>query len=219
MDRALTDYLSQFITDSKYEKIVAIARARTRYVTLVLEELYQTQNTSACLRSAECFGIQDVHVVDHTKTFCVSAPIAKGAAQWLTVKKHSSIQTCYETLRADGYTIVATTPRQGALTLDQISVDAKIAFVFGSEQHGLSQEAMAAADEYLAIPMVGFTQSLNVSVAVGLCLHEIISRVHISDVAWQLSPQEQQELIHLWICKALPYADKLERAFLKNQHI
>lgn len=219
MDRALTDYLSQFITDAKYEKIVSIAHVRTRHVTLVLEELYQTQNASACLRSAECFGIQDVHVVDHAKTFCVSAPIAKGAAQWLTVKKHPSIQICYDSLRADGYTIIATTPCQGARTLDQISVDAKIALVFGTEQHGLTQEAMAGADGYLAIPMVGFTQSLNVSVAVGLCLHELTNRLRMSGVSWQLSPQEQQELIYLWICKALPYADKLERAFLKNQFI
>lgn len=212
----LIEYLSLFITDAKREKLQSMAALRMRHITVVLEELYHAQNISACLRTADCFGVQDVHVVDQAQPFSVYASIAKGAAQWLSLSQHSSIQSCYSKLRADGYTIVATTFNPDARNIDLLPCNEKLALVFSTEQHGLSADAIATADAYVAIPMFGFTQSLNVSVAVGVCLFSTTNRLRNSDVDWKLTVQEQEELIAQWICRSLPYSDKLLTSFIQN---
>ena len=168
---------SQYVTPERLHKIEQYAQQRSRYITVVLEDVYQGHNISAVLRSCDCFGIQDVHVITERHAYAVREEIAKGASQWLSMhhynqKNVNNTAICFDTLREQGYTVVATTPHENDMLIDALPLDKKVALVFGTEQQGLSAYAMNHADAYVKIPMYGFTESFNISVCAGIALYE-----------------------------------------------
>lgn len=194
----------QYITAERRQKIEHFARLRTRYVTIVLEDIYQGHNMSAVLRSADCFGVQDVHVIEDRHQYCVREEIAKGASQWLTLhhynqKNTNNTQHCFDHLRSQGYRIVATTPHEKDTLIDALPLNEKVALVFGTEQQGLSSYAMTHADAFVKIPLYGFTESFNISVAAGIALYEMSRRVRSSDIQWRLSDEETVDLELEWL--------------------
>jgi tRNA (guanosine-2'-O-)-methyltransferase len=191
--------LLQHIPVTKLQRMQQVLAHRTRYITVVTEEMYHAYNASAVMRTAECFGIQDVHAIQSYNNFKMYTGIARGAYKWMTVHNYRSTLACYEKLKIDGYRIIATTPHAKAMLPSQISLDSKIAVVFGNENRGLSQIALDHADEFIAIPMLGFTESLNVSVCLSICLYDLTRRLRMSDILWRLSEKEQQQLLHAWV--------------------
>ncbi|HLW73155.1 MAG TPA: RNA methyltransferase [Candidatus Babeliales bacterium] len=208
---ALIEQLLAYVTDNKREKMEAVLENRTRYITVVLEDLFQPHNASAALRTCDIFGVQDVHVVEAHHTFKAVPTIAMGASKWVDVYSYSSITHSIDALKSQGYRIVATTPHTDCYTLPMLPLDQKTALVFGSEQTGLSQEALAAADMFVKIPMYGFVESFNVSVSVALCLYDVMNRLHASEHAWQLSPEEKQDIMLAWIRKISKTAELLTK--------
>lgn len=199
----LIAYLETFISTNKREKIQQALALRTRYVTIVLEDLYHAQNINASLRSAECFGVQDVHIIEQEHSFSVNIGITKGASDWLDLHRYRQHHTnntehCFTALKSAGYRIVATSPT-GKIQLHQVPLDQKIAFVFGTEETGLSKFALEAADMTVAIPMYGFTGSFNVSTSVALCLYDSITRLHATHYQWQMTDQEKNDLHLMWL--------------------
>lgn len=215
----LITYLTQFVTANRWEKIKATAPLRTNYVTVVLEDVYQPHNMSAALRSAECFGVQSVHIIEHRNTYKIDQSVAKGAGDWLTVATHSktTTSTVFDNLRRQGYTVVATSPHAKGYQLHELPVDKKIALVFGTEETGLSAEALDAADAYVAIPMHGFTESFNISVSVALCLYDITTRLRASAMPWQLSQDEIEQLHLEWLSRSVRNADLLIKLYNEQQ--
>jgi tRNA (guanosine-2'-O-)-methyltransferase len=212
MDKtALIEQLFAYVTENKREKMQAVIANRTRYVTVVLEDLFQEHNASAALRTADIFGIQDVHVVQEKYTFKAVPTIAMGSSKWVDVHSYSSITDSIDELKKQGYKIVATTPHTDCYELPDLPIDQKIALVFGSEQTGLSQEALAQADTFVKIPMYGFVESFNVSVSVALCLYDIIHRLHASSIDWKLSQEETQDLMLQWIRQVSKTAALMEK--------
>jgi len=193
------DDLITHISPSKLERMRHVLAQRTRHVTLVTEEMHYPYNASAVIRSAECFGIQDIHIVQKRNAFCAYTGIARGSHKWTTLNYYRSTQDCYAHLKEKGYRIVATSPHAQATLPRDISLDTKIALVFGNEAVGLSPEALAMADEFIAIPMLGFTESLNVSVCVSICLYDVMQKLRTGSVAWQLSGTEQEQLLAYWV--------------------
>ena len=220
-------HLARFVTEQRMRLFERILDHRTRHLTVVLEDLYQPQNTSACLRTCDCFGVQDLHVIEHENRFRVHRDVALGATRWLTVHRESrqpnSTSACFERLRDAGYRIVATVPRPAfrdpdqspaapqkpgrppvieipppPTPLDQYDITSKTALVFGSELNGLSATALQQADERLVIPTVGFTESLNISVALAVVLQHLTWKLRQSSVDWQLYEQERLELKIAW---------------------
>ncbi|MEM0980926.1 MAG: RNA methyltransferase [Cyanobacteria bacterium P01_H01_bin.58] len=196
---ALTEYLSDFVTPERQARIDAVLGQRTRYITLVAEDFHSPHNASALLRTCESFGVQDLHVVENFNTFKVRRGAASGSAKWITIHRYDGESTdntiaCLNTLRSQDYCIVTTTPGDNALPIEAIPLDQKIAIWFGSERDGVSQRAQAAADLRVSIPMVGFTESLNVSVSAALCLYVLTQRLRCLDVDWHLSKAEQRSL-------------------------
>lgn len=210
-------YLSQFVSDSKKAKFSAVCAQRTRHVTVVLEDLYQTHNMSAAFRSIEALGVQDVHVIEKHNRFKLSSSIAKGSGQWLTVNRYADSQACLDLLRAQGYVIVATSMHPTAIPLCTLPINSKSALVFGTELSGVSSQVMAQADMYVTIPMVGFTQSFNVSVAVGLCLYDLMTRLRQSDIDWRLSADEVQDVTLAWLRSSIDQVEKCERRFFEQK--
>jgi len=213
---ALIEQLLAYVTENKREKMHAVIKNRIRYITVVLEDLFQEHNASAALRSCDIFGIQDVHVVEAKYKFKPNSAIAMGSTKWVDVHHHASIIESINTLKQQGYRIVATSPHRQSYSLPELPLDQKTALIFGSEQTGLSQEALDAADMYVKIPMYGFVESFNVSVSVALCLYDVIHRLHTSSYAWQLSEEEKQDIMLTWITKVSQTDELLEKEAIKK---
>jgi tRNA (guanosine-2'-O-)-methyltransferase len=196
-------YLNSLVTENKRNKIEQVLDYRTRYVTVALENIEQPHNASAVIRSCDIFGVQDLHVIEEEHRFTPQNSIAKGAVKWIDTYHYTSTTQCITTLKKEGYSIVATTPHSRGYSLSQLPLYQKVAFLFGTEATGLSQEALDAADEYVTIPMFGFTESFNISVSVSLCLYDIISRLHQSKIHWQLPKDERENLQLKWLKKIL----------------
>lgn len=204
--RELTSYLSDFLTENRKDLIQRLVLERTRHLTVVVEDLYQAHNASACLRSCDCFGIQDFHVIEGRNRFDVARDIARGSTQWLTLHRHEATETqsnstesCIERLRASGYQIVVTSPHDATCELETYDILKPTALLFGNEKEGASPTAMQFASHIMRVPMYGFTESFNISVAVAVCLHHLVWRMRQSDLNWRLAPEEREALLHEWV--------------------
>lgn len=217
----LIDYLNEFVTEERRETLRSVLEQRTRHICVVLEDIYQSHNASAVLRSCDCFGIQDVYIIENDHNFSLSKGVTIGADQWLTIKKYNknsadNILACFNNLRDKGYRIIATTPHEHDVTIDKLPIENKTALVFGAELNGLSQQAMDMADGFVKIPIYGFSESYNISVSAALCLYELSKRLRESRVNWQLAGVEKQQLMLEWLEKSIRASDKLKEKFLKG---
>jgi len=214
----LVAYLKQFITKERREHIEQLAPLRTRYVTPVLEDPYHSHNISAVLRTTECLGMQDVHVVEERNPYAITNGVAKGAGKWLNLHRYgeaerNNTQYCLRSLREQGYRIVATAPTEQAYTPETVPIDQKTALIFGTEVVGLTEHGFQEADMTLAIPMYGFTESFNISVSSAVCMYTIMQRVRASDHAWQLSQEEQLDVELAWLRATINRVASYEHAF------
>ena len=175
---------------------------------MVLEGIGQVHNASAVLRSCDIFGIQNIHVVERGRKFRTDNEVSKGAGKWLDISQHESIESCAAVLKNDGYTLVAATPHTRGYILSELPITKKIALMFGTEVSGLSKQALALADEFVTIPMFGFTESFNISVSTSICLYELMNEVRNSSITWQLQPKEKQEVQRVWLERVLHMADR-----------
>ncbi len=220
MEEELIEYLSQFVLENRNELFNEKVKQRTNHVTLVLEDIYQAQNTSAAIRTSDCFGIQNVHVIENTNEFNVYKDITLGSSNWLTINKYNeeenNTKACFDKLKKDGYKIVATSPLQHHPSLFDFNIDQKVAIVFGNELYGISDIAKEEADEFITIPMYGFTESFNISVSAALCLSEISNRVRNSGIDWKLSEEEQNKVLLKWYKHSIKHGKKLAKQFIKD---
>ncbi|MBO4645085.1 MAG: RNA methyltransferase [Bacteroidales bacterium] len=216
-----SEYLRGFVTEERNERILSVLQNRTRRFTVVLEDLYQTQNISAVMRSCECYGIQDLHIIENENEFTTHSAITMGSDKWLTIsnykKEPGNVQRCADRLHQQGYTLVATLPAENSVFLSDLPVDEKYAFFFGTELTGLSDEAIAVCDKAVKIPMYGFTESFNISNSAAILISHMVERLRHSDVPWQLSEEEKAELYFEWLCKSIRAVDFIVDNYW-NQH-
>lgn len=208
-DTGLINYLEGFISADRLRRFEEVLNWRTRYLTVAMEDVYHLHNTSAVIRSADIFGVQDVHLIERRFGKRLDKKIALGAQKWTDIHRYQTTEACISALRHGGYRILATTPRRDATPLEELSVKEKIAFIFGAEKEGLSEVAFEQADELIHIPMVGFTESLNVSVAAAIVLQHATAKLRTSRANWRLTPEEKWELRAEWIKKSIKNLDKI----------
>ena len=211
-------YLSQFITENKRQKFEEVLQNRTRFITVVLEDIFQPHNASAVLRSCDSFGIQDVHIIENENTYELNPDVEVGSAKWLTLKKYnhkeSNTLDCMQHLKSQGYKIIATSPRKNDCSLHELKLDGKIALMFGKEKEGLSETALQNADGFMKIPMYGFVESLNISVSAAISLQHLSRQLRLSKLNWQLTEEEKLDLRLTWAKKVLGKANLYENEFL-----
>ena len=214
--------LCGFFRSMKLEKRNAlmdrVLNDRTRYVTVGLENIYQPHNASAVLRSCDCFGVQDVHIIENSYQYELNPHVSLGAAQWLNLYRYNTQDNntaeCINNLKKEGYRIVATTPDPKAVSIHDFDVTkGKFALLFGTEKFGLTPEACALSDEFIRIPMYGFTESFNISVSVSLCLFHFTERIRSEKAPWQLSPEEQTDIYLDWFRNTTTNSERIERKF------
>lgn len=194
---------------------------RTRYVTMVLEDIYQSHNASAVMRTCECLGLQDIHVIETTSQWSTNKKVLKGSNKWLNItryngKKTNNVEECYHHLRQQGYTIAVTDPSPDGLSIEEIGLDRPLALVMGNELKGSSGYALEHADVKVHIPMTGFTESLNISVSAAICMNSVLSRLRKTDLPWGLRDDEKEQVRLEWYKKVVRRAELLEREFLRS---
>ena len=223
-DKKLLAYLEGFLTDKRKSTFHKVLDERTKHFTVVLEDIYQPHNASAVVRTCDIFGVQDLHVIENRYINRVSKYVTKGAQKWITTKRYKTdgdnTTTCLNQLKKEGYQIIATSPHADASLLQDFKIDKKTAFVFGAEATGISDTVKENADGFLKIPMVGFTESFNISVAAAIILQDVTTRLKTSNVKWQLSSQEKEMLYLQWIKETIKNVDKIEERYhlnLKNE--
>ncbi len=216
----LYDFIAQFITDEKKIKFQRILEMRTKHLTVIIEDVYQSQNASAVLRTCDCFGIQDVHIIENKNEFNFCKDVELGSSKWLNIKRYNQHEhntlVAFENLRRKGYRIVATSPHKNDQEMEALPVDRKLALVFGTELNGLSQIAMDNADEFVKIPMHGFTESFNISVSAGIFLANLSARIRKSEINWKLTEEEKVEVILNWAMSVVKNPEYLVKEFLKK---
>jgi tRNA (guanosine-2'-O-)-methyltransferase len=220
IDQKLLKYLEGYLTEKRKALFKRVLTDRTRHFTVVLEDIYQQHNASAVVRSCDIFGVQDLHVIENKYVNKVSRHVAKGSQKWLTFHRYreatENTKTCLVSLRNEGYQIIATTPHNDSSLLQDFDITRKSAFVFGVEKEGVSEEIMEQADGYLKIPMVGFTESLNISVAAAIILQNLTEKLRKSEVAWGLTPAEKELLYFEWVEKTIKNVDKIKAYYFEN---
>lgn len=212
----LLTYLEGFLTENRKQRFLDVLSNRTKHFTIAVEDVFQMHNTSAVMRSCEVFGIQELNVVEQRFGKAIDKQIAMGAQKWVDINEHSSSQACIDSLRLKGYQIIATTPHNESCTIENFDISKPSALFFGTEIDGLSDEVMQQADGYLKIPMVGFTESLNISVSAAIIIQDITNRLRNSDINWHLSEEEILEKRIDWARKTIKDIKNVEGRFYEN---
>ena len=220
IDQKLLNYFESFLTENRKQLFKNVLENRTRHFTVVLEDMFQSHNASAVFRTCDIFGVQDLHAIENKYNNKVSRHVAKGSQKWLNQFRYrndgDNTKTCLDGLKKAGYQIVATTPHNDSCLLQDFDVSRKTAFVFGSEAEGVSDYVIENADGFLKIPMVGFTESLNISVAAAIILQNVTTKLRNSECDWKLSKEEKEVLYFDWVKKTIKNVDKKEGHYQQN---
>ncbi len=206
-DHDLLHYLEGFISEERKERFLEVLAKRTRFLTVAIEDVYQLHNTSAVIRSCDAFGVQDVHVVENRFGKRLDKNIAMGAEQWVDVHRYQTTTQCMEALKEKGYQIIATTPHNDSNLLADAKITSKTALFFGTEKEGLSQAVLEQADGFLKVPMVGFSESLNISVSAALIIQQLGDTLRKSNLPWHLTAMEILEKQLDWTKKSIKDID------------
>lgn len=216
------EFLSSYLTKRRKALIDQVLAQRTDQITLVLEDVYHAQNISAAIRTAECFGIQDIHIVERLHQYQVNPRIVRGSAKWLNLVHYhmedyqDPSQQCINTLKNQGFTIYATSPAEEALPMNEVIFNGPSAFIFGTEFTGITDSAARLADHLIRIPMYGFTESFNISVSVALILQTVKNQFTVSGHELSLSAERREQVKLDWYKKAVKHADHLLTLFEKE---
>ena len=219
----LIQYLKTFVVDKRKELFEEKIQQRTKHITVVLENIFQGRNISASIRSADCFGIQDVHIIENDNIFNDDPGVSMGAEKWITITKHNQQKNnsinAIKKLKSEGYQIVATTPHNTDCNLFDLDISKqKIALIFGAEIKGCSKEALALADKTMNIPMYGFTESFNLSVSVSLCLQHLTYKLRNADFNWQMTKNEQDKTMLQWLRNSIKISKEIEEKYLNQSN-
>jgi len=216
----LIEYLTQFISEKRKQRFDDVIANRTNHIRIVLEDVYQGHNASAVLRSCDCFGIQNVHFIENKNNMKISADVAMGSSNWLCIHKHNgpgdNTRETLMHLKSLGYRIVATTPHKNDYTIDKLPIDEKTALVFGTEIDGISETVFEMADDFVKIPMYGFTESFNISVCAALCMYELTTRMRRDVKDHLLSETERTDVYLDWLKTSIDSSEGLIENYNKT---
>lgn len=213
IDQQLLEHLESYLTEHRKERFFKVLSQRTRHFTVAIEDVFQLHNTSAVIRSCDVFGIQDVHIIEEQNRKRIDKEISMGAQKWVDLHRYNTTKDCIATLKQKGYQIVATSPHHDECYLPDFDVTKKSCFFFGRETEGLSDDVLKQADAFLKIPMVGFTESLNISVSAAIILQFVTAKIKSTGIHWQLSHEEMLEKRLDWSKKTIKSIDSILEFF------
>ncbi|HEY3445278.1 MAG TPA: RNA methyltransferase [Myxococcales bacterium] len=210
-----TNQFQDMLLDERRRRIEEVVALRTRSLAVVLEDLEDPHNVAAVLRSCEAFGIQEVHAITRNYAFHPNPKITQGAEKWLDLSLYREPERCLSLLKQRGYLLAATHLSDDAISLFDLPVDRPVALIFGTEKVGVSPEMLSRCDVRFKIPMLGFSQSFNISVATAICLsHLVFKRLEKLGKTGDLPEAEQQAMRERFFALAVK---QRHRIFQKRQ--
>jgi len=212
-EKALKNYLYQFLSENRKQKFEEVLAERTRHFAIVLEDIFQSHNANAVVRSADCFGLQDIYTIETRNNFLASKGVSKGAIKWVNQISYKDYDATYKALKEKGYQLVATTPHTKDCNLEDFDITKKSVFFFGSEKEGICQKTIDNADVFLKIPMQGFTESLNISVSAAIIIQRLTEKLKKSSIDWKLSEEEKEVLRLNWAQQTVQRIDQHIKEF------
>ena len=219
IDRDDLVFLENILTDNRKEKFLKVLNDRTKHFTIAVEDVFQMHNASAVMRSCEVFGIQELHVIEERYGKRIDKEIAMGAQKWVDISTYDSVTNCIDALKNKGYQIIATTPHENDCLMEDFDISKPSALFFGTERDGLSEEILRRADGFLKIPMVGFTESLNISVSASIIIQNLTNRLRNSDIDWRLTEEEILEKRLDWAKKSIKDIKRIEARYFEELSI
>lgn len=205
--------LENILTENRKNKFLKVLGNRTKHFTVVVEDVFQMHNASAVMRSCEVFGIQELNVIEQRYGKSIDKEIAMGAQKWVDINTFDSVASCIDRMKSKGYQIIATTPHENDCLLEDFDISKPTALFFGTERDGLSDEILQKADGYLKIPMVGFTESLNISVSAAIIIQNLTNRLQKSDIDWHLSEEEILDKRLAWARNSIKDIKRIEERY------
>ena len=200
----LTSLLAEHLSEARRDAIERVLDGRTENLTVVVEGMVDVGNVSAILRTADGFGIQRVHAIDTADKYKRSKRTTRGADKWIDRFRWTATEDCYAQLRNDGYRIVAADVGDGAGQISDVDLTDRCAVVFGNELDGLSDVARSGADALVTVPMAGFAESFNISVAASVVLYEVHrQRVARNGSSGDLSTDARERIRAVWYAKTV----------------
>lgn len=198
----LFEVLKERLTPHRAEVMERAVARRTNQIRLVVQDIHQPHNVSACLRSAEAFGIQHIEIVTMTESFKAST-VAKGVNHWLTIRRHHTVHECAKALKDEGFKLFTALPRPDASPLGKLPVTTPIAVVFGNEHAGVHADWDQYLDGAFTIPMAGVVESLNISVAAAVTMYDLTRRAQEECSDYFLGDSEQVDLLNTWVSRQI----------------
>jgi tRNA (guanosine-2'-O-)-methyltransferase len=216
IDMDYLEFLENILTENRKEKFLKVLKDRTKHFTIAVEDVFQMHNASAVMRSCEVFGIQELHVIEERYGKRIDKEIAMGAQKWVDIATYDSVTNCIDTLKNKGYQIIATTPHENDCLMEDFDISKPSALFFGTERDGLSEEILKRADGFLKIPMVGFTESLNISVSASIIIQNLTNRLRNSAINWQLTEEEILVKRLDWARKSIKDIKRIEARYFEE---
>lgn len=210
------EYLQQFLTDERLEKINHFAQESSDFVLPVIEDVFQFRNAAAIVRSVEACGFHKIVAMESENQFNPNLRVTKGAETWVDVERLPHTLDSIKQIKNRGYKIVAVSPEKNATLLPDFQITEPVALVFGTEAEGVTDEILEFADETLAIPMYGFTRSFNVSVAAAICVYDLKQKLIKSNLDYLLSDEKLWEMKVRWAVNSLQSGEQILAKYLRE---
>ncbi len=213
-------FLESLLSEKRLERIKQVIDYKIQNITIVLDNLLDSHNTSAILRTAEGLGLKDIYIIEKDYQFEINKGVTKYSHKWLDLHRFKDYQPCVKALKEKGYKIFVANVGEKSVKLTDIEIapDSKYAFVVGNEHDGISSEILNYADCEFTIPMYGFTESFNVSVASAIILsHSTYLYRKVSQQKSDLTERQKEELYFDFLKKAVKNSDILLKSFDKRK--
>ena len=211
------EYLKQFLTEERLRKIEHFSERSSDFVLPVIGDVYQFRNAAAIVRSVEACGFHKVVALEEENVFEPNLRVTKGADTWVEVEKMPNTLESLQKIKNQGYKILAVSPEKNAVMLPDYQIQSSIALVFGTEKEGVSDEFLDFADETLAIPMYGFTESFNVSVAAAICMYDFKQKLLKSDIDYFLKDEKLLRTKIRWAVNSIRSGQEILDKYLLEQ--
>ena len=222
MNKIYYQFLEKLISKDRQEKIDNVLSKRTRHISVLLENIYQSHNLSAVIRTCDNLGIQDIYTINSEKIKNSGKNVSLGAEKWVSIKsknKDEKLENYINRIKKNGYKIVGTSTVKNSKTcnLADLRLNNKLIFAFGNEEKGLSKDFITHCDHIISIPMYGFAQSYNISVSCAIILSNIMFKIRESKKFIFLQNSEKAELRNEWIKNSIKNSNLILRNIEKER--
>ena len=217
--KALYQRFCSVLTHERQQKFEQVWNQRNTCLHLVLENIYQSLNASAIVRTADAMGVQYLHVLEDEHPWEMNRKISKGAMDWMNIQRSKDPREMMLSLKSKGFELVVTDFSPNAIDIEDYHPQRPVALVMGTELTGISDVARELADLSVVIPMSGFSQSLNVSVATGIAISQLSRKTMHLKTTFPPTDEERLDALNLWSKNAIYWSDQILRDFLLENQI